>query len=271
LFLLQASHRGKFNRNEKNGGNDMNKKLSLILLAGLLLLLGCNKTSQEMKVEEMLTTSMNIVDKVVQDELNRLHAIAELQDVKEGNWDFIKAALTENEADRITSLYWYSLPNGSYFTSEKDKVEANLSSRGYFPDLLDGKDVIGYPIIGKTSNKKSFVVAVPVFVEGDVYGILGTSIFLNEMWDFLNDKLIIPEKYDFYAVNTMGITMFDLETKDHLLDNVLEQTSPTLVDAIKVIIDTENGTVTYNWNEKKKTAVYLTSPVTNWRYVISYY
>ncbi|MDO9577632.1 MAG: cache domain-containing protein [Candidatus Cloacimonadales bacterium] len=249
----------------------MYKKIGFLFFVLVVLILGCSKSKPDAKVDEMLTTSMNTVDQIVQDELDRLHTIAELKDVQEGNWDFIKAALTENETDRNAALYWYSLPSGSYFTSEKDKVEANLSSRGYFPDLLAGKDVVGYPIVGKTSGRKSFVIAVPVIVEEEVYGILGTSIYLDEMWDFLNDKLIIPEKYDFYAVNTMGITMFDLETKDHLLANTLEQTSTTLVEAIKVIISTENGTVTYKWNDKKKTAVYRTSPVTNWRYVISYY
>ncbi len=249
----------------------MYRKISFLILVFVILIFGCSKSKPDAKVDEMLTTSINTVDQIIQDELDRLHQIAELKEVKEGNWEFIKAALTENETDRIKSLYWYSLPSGSYFTSEKDKVEANLSSRGYFPDLLAGNDVVGYPIIGKTSDRKSFVIAVPVIVEEEVYGILGTSIYLDEMWDFLNDKLIIPQKYDLYAVNTMGITIFDLETKDHLLDNVLEQTSPTLVAAIKVIINTENGTVTYNWNDKKKTAVYRTSSVTNWRYVISYY
>jgi hypothetical protein len=251
----------------------MLKKIGLLVVVLVIIILGCNKTKTDVntKVEDLLITSMNTVDQVVKDELDRLHAIAELPKVKEGNWDFIKAKLIENEEKRVKSLYWYSLPSGSYYTSEKDKVEANLSSRGYFPDLLEGKDVIGYPIVGKTSSKKSFVIAVPVFVEGEVYGILGTSVFLNEMWDFLEVKINIPQKYDFYAVNTMGITMFDLETKEYLLDNVLEQSSQTLVDAIKIIISTENGEVKYNWEGNKKTAVYCTSPVTNWRYVISYY
>ena len=159
----------------------MNKKLSLILLTGIILLFGCNKTTPDMKVEELLITSMSAVDQIIQGELTRLHKIAEEKEAQEGNWDFIKTALTENEDERIKSLYWYSLPSGSYFTSEKDKVEANLSSRGYFPDLLTGNDVIGYPIIGKTSGKKSFVIAIPIIIKNEVYGILGTSIFLEEM------------------------------------------------------------------------------------------
>jgi len=249
----------------------MYKKLGILIIIGIILMFGTQLSSQEINVEEILTESMNTVDQVILNELTRLQAIANLVEVKEGNWEFIKAALKENETERIKSLYWYSLPDGSFSTSENDKVEVNLKSRGYFPDILEGKYVAGYPIIGRSSGKKSFVVAVPVMVDGEVNGILGTSIFLEEMWDFLKNKIVIPLNYDFYAVDTKGITMFDLETKDHLLENVLEQTSASLVDAIKTIISSENGTVSYIWNEQNKTAIYRTSIITNWRYVISYY
>ena len=249
----------------------MYKKLSMLIIMGIILMFVTQLSSQEINVNEILTESMNTVDRVILNELTRLQTIANLINVKEGNWEFIKAALKENENERIKSLYWYCLPDGSFSTTEKDKVEANLKSRGYFPDLLAGKDVTGYPIIGRSSGKKSFVIAVPVIVDGKVNGILGTSVFLDAMWDFLKNEIVIPENYDFYAVNTSGIAMFDLETKEYLFDNVLEQTSPSLVDAIKIIISTESGIVTYTWNENEKTAIYQTSPVTNWRYVISYY
>ncbi|RLC45200.1 MAG: hypothetical protein DRI23_13850, partial [Candidatus Cloacimonadota bacterium] len=128
-----------------------------------------------------------------------------------------------------------------------------------------------YPVIGKTSGKKSIVIAVPITVNEKVVGILGTSVFLDEFWDLLKDKIQIPDKYDFYAVNSEGITIFDLETKDHLLDKVLEQPAPTLVEAIKVIILTNEGELNYKWNGKNKIAVYLKSSISDWRYVLSFY
>ncbi len=222
-------------------------------------------------VGELLENSMNTVDQVFSDELSRLENIALDQEVQSGNWQLIKASLISNEEERTEALYWYSLPDGSYYTSEKDKVEANLSDRGYFPDLLMGKAVVGFPITGKTSGRKSVVVAVPVMKDGEVTGILGTSFFLDDIWDILKQKIGMPETYDFYAIHPMGITMFDLETKDNLLDNILEQSSETLVEAVKTMIASKEGIVKYEWDGQEKTARFITSPVTGWRYIISYY
>ncbi|MCF7793675.1 MAG: cache domain-containing protein [Candidatus Cloacimonetes bacterium] len=246
------------------------KKFLIFVVLAVILLSACTKKVTP-KDWEYLASSMQKVDEIVQNELNRLQNIAASDVVKSGEWEEIKPALILDAENRTEALYWYCLPDGSYYTSEKDKVDANLSSRGYFPDLLAGNAVVGYPIIGKTSGRKSFVIAVPIFDNQEVTGILGTSIFLGEMWDILKNKISIPEEYDFYAVNTNGFTMFDLETKDHLLDDVLNQSSPTLVEAIKVIIASENGSVSYKWNDKNKIAIYKKSPVSDWRYVLSFY
>lgn len=246
------------------------RKVAFFLIGISLIFSGCG-SSAEKKAEDILLNSMQTVDNIFAAELLRLKNIALENEVQKGDWEFIKAALLAETSDMIPALYWYALPDGSYFTSEQDSVDADLSNREYFPDLQAGKEVVGFPIVGKTSGKKSIVVAVPILKEETVTGILGTSIYLDELWDFLKEKIVIPEKYDFYAVSTSGITMFDLETKDHLLDNVLEQTSESLVNAIKTIISSEEGKVVYVWNEKDKIAVYRTSPVTGWRYVISYY
>ena len=251
-------------------GRGMKKITISVCLTVIIILIGCSKkaTSEDLSI---LTSAMQSVEIILQTEVTRLHNIAQLPKTQNGDWEFIKSELIKNDMERSKSLYWYSLPDGSYYTSEKDKVEANLSSREYFPALLKGKDVVGYPVIGKTSGKKSIVIAVPITVNEKVVGILGTSVFLDEFWDLLKDKIQIPDKYDFYAVNSEGITIFDLETKDHLLDKVLEQPAPTLVEAIKVIILTNEGELNYKWNGKNKIAVYLKSSISDWRYVLSFY
>jgi hypothetical protein len=234
---------------------------------GLVFLISCLPSTKN--VEEMLLSSMNSVEEIIQNELNRLIQLSEQEETQQGDWDFIKAGLIKNSD--FSALYWFALPDGEYYTSEKDKVDANLSDRAYFSDLLEGKKVIGYPIIGKTSGRKSFVIAIPVKKDGNIVSFLGTSVYLDEMWTSLRAKIDIPANYDFYAINTLGITMFDLETKDHLLDNVLEQDSPTLVQAVKEIIASQEGEVEYLWKGQMKKARYMTAALTGWRYVISYY
>ncbi|HPR17222.1 MAG TPA: cache domain-containing protein [Candidatus Cloacimonadota bacterium] len=247
------------------------KKIVYFFLLGMLILTACAKRAATPEEWNLLIESGQTVDQIVQDELARLEKLSETEEAKSGNWDVIKAALTKDEEKRPRTLYWYCLPDGSYYTSAEDKVSAKLNTRGYFPALLAGENVVGYPIVGKTSGRKSFVVAVPIKVGDKITGFLGSSIYLSEMWDFLKDQISIPANYDFYAVNSAGITMFDLETKDFLLDDVLNQNSPSLIEAIRTIISNPKGTVYYKWNDKNKIAIFYQSPVSDWRYVLSFY
>ena len=242
----------------------------LLFIIILLSSYGCSKTATQEDLS-ILNSAMKPVEMVLQSEVNRLKEISKEPEVLKGNWDFIKAELTKNSNDRIKSLYWYALPDGSYYTSKKDKVEANLSNREYFPTLLNGENVVGYPIVGKTSGQKSIVIAVPILVDGKVVGMLASSLYLEEFWDYIKIKVSVPANYDFYAVNSAGITIYDLETKDHFLDKVLNQPVPTLVEAINVIIKSDKGEVSYEWKGKKKIAVYQKSQISDWRYVLSFY
>jgi len=240
------------------------------LLISLLFLTSCSQKEVTTEQIKILQNASQTVDDILSKELQRLKTLAKKDSVLVGNWEIIKESLGENESERIKTLYWYSLPDGSYYTSAKGKVDANLSDREYFPKLKQGKSVVGYPIIGKTSGRKSIVIAVPVIKEDEVVGMLGSSIFLEDLWIDLKNKVDLPEDYDFYAINSKGVTIFDLESKELLLNDTLEESSTSLVEAVKKIMATENGKVKYSWNEIEKIAIYNKSKMCDWRYVLSF-
>ena len=113
----------------------MKKITILVCLTVIIILSGCSikATPEDMSI---LTSAMQSVEIILQTEVTRLHNIVQLSETQTGDWEFIKSELIKNDMERSKSLYWYALPDGSYYTSEKDKVEANLSSREYFPALL---------------------------------------------------------------------------------------------------------------------------------------
>ncbi len=243
--------------------------LSFIFIL-LVITVSCSTEAKIAASRIILDDAINRSEGFIAGELTRLQNIAESAIAKEGDWENILNAL-KDDPEKIAALYWYALPNGSYYTSEKGKVKANLSDRAYFPTLLEGKDVVGYPIIGKTSGKKSFVVAVPVIINGKVTGIVASSIYLDDFWMRIKENITIPEHMDFYAVNSQGIAMFDFEKRDYCLVNVFELDSYTLSDAVKKIIVSDKGHVEYEWNDKVKLAVYKKSEISDWRYVLSFY
>ncbi len=253
-------------------GENIMKKVFILSLIFIILSItvSCSTETKIAASRIILEDAINRSEGFIAGELTRLQNIAESGIAKEGDWENILNAL-KDDPEKIAALYWYALPDGSYYTSERGKVKANLSDRAYFPTLLAGKDVVGYPIIGKTSGKKSFVIAVPVIKDGEVTGIVASSIYLDEFWNRIKANITIPENMDFYAVNSQGIAMFDFEKRDYCLINVFELDSYTLTDAVKKIIASDKGYVEYEWNDKVKIAVYEKSEISDWHYVLSFY
>ena len=212
------------------------KKITIsVCLTVIIILIGCSKkaTSEDLSI---LTSAMQSVEIILQTEVTRLHNIAQLPKTQNGDWEFIKSELIKNDMERSKSLYWYSLPDGSYYTSEKDKVEANLSSREYFPALLKGKDVVvGIPVTfvgvapgiikgGKLQVKyrklrvKGNIDNIPEFIELDVSKLdLGNSIKVR---DLSLDGLQIIEKSDAVVVQVKMARVSQL-------DDVVEEEEET--------------------------------------------
>lgn len=240
------------------------RKIIIITLLLCSLILVANESTVK-----MIDQLMNCTENIMIYELERLKNISISIDMVEDNWPEIKSALSENSKSRINSLSWFALPDGHYYTVDKNKVSANLSSREYFSEVLKGNPVMGYPVIGKTSGKKSLVVAYPVFREKQVVAILGTSFFVNDIRKFLLKYVNNKSQEVFYILNEEAMTILD--SSDPLLsfDKPLEQKNESLKNAIKTIMKKDKGSVEYSWDQTEKIAYFKKSKLTQWHYVVS--
>lgn len=246
--------------------NILSMLIILSLFTGSLL-------SEETKIQKdtdlLLDDIIKCTEQIMIFELERLKEISLKNEIVEDNWPNIKAALLEESKSRINSLSWYALPDGSYYTVEKNKVSANLSSREYFSTLLDGKPVFGATVTGKTSGRKSLVIAYPVIKNGVLVGILGTSFYVNDIRKFLLKFICLENDMVFYIVNNDYVTILDSSDPDLTFDKPLEQNSESLKDAIKTIVSQEQGSVKYQWNNINKKADFKKSSLTQWHFVVS--
>ncbi len=248
----------------------MKKSFFLTMILSLSLTLFCQITNTLPKDKEaILDDIIKCTEQTMIHELERLKAISQKVEIIEDNWNGIKTALLEDSKSRINSLSWFALPDGHYYTVEKNRVSASLANRDYFLTLLDGKPVLGAPIIGKTSGRKSLVVAYPVNRNGVLVGILGTSFYVNDIRKFLLNYICISTDDVFYIVNDDYLTILDSSDPDLSFDKPLEQSSESLRSAIKTIVENEKGNVNYKWNGIKKNAYFKESKLTNWHYVIA--
>ncbi len=134
--------------------------------------------------------------------------------------------------------------------------------------MLRGERVIGSPVYSRSSGKKSAVVAVPVVVEGNVTGMLGISIFLDELYRRLERQFSLPEQYMWFAIDSRGTTMLDRES-ELIFTDVQKEKSRSLQSGISQALMHEHGTIQYESGGKTRYAYYQKLPRMDWRMVLA--
>lgn len=191
-------------------------------------------------------------------------AMATREEVIAGDWEKIKELLRTTAAHNVPSLMWFALPSGEYSTVEKDRVEANLISRPYFQRVLGGETVIGELVVGKSTGKNVAVVAVPVFKEKEVVGVLGCSVYLDKLSDQIKHEMALPPNIIFYSFNSKPLMALDWDQK--LIFRDPRDLGEEVDRAFSEMLKHEQGTVTYTFRGKPRTVLYKKSPITNWWY-----
>src|SRR6056297_313422 len=87
-----------------------------------------------------------------------LNVLSKTEEVKSGEWERMKGLIGEIQQQDESTLYWFSNPDGSYYTVEKGLTDFSLKEREYFEQLEREEVVYGAVITGYTSLQKSIVV-----------------------------------------------------------------------------------------------------------------
>jgi len=185
------------------------KRVALVVGVCLTLLamsLGCGEDRDPNRISADVGASaaVALVDNHIQGMISGMEILAMTDEVKSGDWEQMKGLLAELKHDGIPAVIWFVLPDGSYFTVEKGKVDKNLSDRAYFPGLMAGDNQLSGLLFSKSTGKKMFVAAVPVKDGEGVIGGLGASILLEGLSKTIADELQLPGDMIFYAVDAQG-------------------------------------------------------------------
>ncbi len=242
------------------------KQIKLIVFLFILFTSSlCAETEYEYRLiseTSALTTAGNYLEAILNNTLHSLQLVASTPEAKAGDWPGIKKYLSHLQ-DQLPGVYFYVMPDGNYYSFSLDYTNLNLSDRPYFPDLIAGKPVKGFPIYSRSSGKKSALMAAPVFEEGKVIGGLGASVFLDELHTRLNHQLALPQNYTWFVLDQTGNTMLDRDS-DYIFMNPLTQGSDSMQKAIREALQNDSGMVEYEINGINRTALYRWLPFLNW-------
>ncbi len=217
--------------------------------------------------ETILNTAAYYIDTVLVHTLASLDLVASSPEARCGDWQGIKTYL-RRLASIVPGVYFFVLPDGNYYSVEKDYTNLNLRNRGYFSALFAGNQVKGYPIYSRSTGKKSALMAAPIMVDGKATGALGASVFLEELRLALSRMLVLPSNYTWFVLNEKGNTMLDRDS-DFIFMNPLAGGSPSLREAVSEALNCDSGVMHYELDGIIRNARYRKLPTMDWWMVLA--
>jgi hypothetical protein len=246
-----------------------NKGLLLILIV-LALIVPARVVAQAPSAddESLLSAFLSYTDLRIRSVQQTLEILAATAEVRSGNWEDMKVLLQLWQQSDAKFAAWYALPDGKYYTADKGLMDVTLADRPYFPALMAGKNVVGDLVTSKSVSDPAAVIAVPIVKDGKLVGAVGASLLLRPLSEDVASGLRLPPDKSFFAWHPSGQIALHSEAK-RVLDDPRNEGSESLTKAANEILATESGQVKYVLGGMQKNAVYRTSALTGWKFIIS--
>jgi hypothetical protein len=253
-----------------NKGKNMIKKslfLSLILFMAFIPGFSFAQPSSEKDAQSLLSAFMSYTDLRIGSVQKSLEILASTSEAKSDKWENMKEVLGGYQNSDEGLIIWYVRLDGTYYTVDKGLIDEKLNDRSYFPDLMAGRGITGALVVSKSTGQRSAVIAVPVKEGGKVIGAVGATLFLDKLSEQVASVLALRTDVSFFALAANGLTTLHKKTERHFLDP-RELGSETLKKAVNEMLSKSSGEVTYKFDNATKNAIYRTSPLTQWKFVL---
>lgn len=197
-----------------------------------------------------------------------LERLAQTEGAKSGEWEQVRPLLLGVQQADSSVLFSYTLPDGTCYNTVDGRTSQNVSSRSYFADLMAGKTVIGPVEVDQSTGRDVVVIGVPTVNGTKVTGALEASLYLDRISGELRNDLMLPDTMFFFAVDGDGRIV--LHTKDERISQQITPDESTSAGrAARRILAEEQGEVVYQSEGRQYRALFRTSPVTGWRYIVA--
>src|SRR6056297_44253 len=187
-----------------------------------------------------------------------LDVLSKTEEVRSGDWERMRGLIEELQTQDETTLYWFSNPDGSYYTVEKGLTDFNLQKRKYFEQLQEEENVYGAVITGYTSLKKSIVVAQPVYKDEMLIGFLGGSKYTDYLVEYLDMMAQNGVVRSFYVITADGEDIIQYNINEKVAKNL---NAFMLETGFGLYPMSENSPLEYQY-------MFGPSPETGWLYAV---
>jgi hypothetical protein len=194
-----------------------------------------------------------------------LETLAATPSAKSAAWEAISAPLAEAAKVNVGGVYFFAKPDGTYWTTAGGLQAAKVADRAYFKAALAGKTTIGELVRSRSTGREVAVIALPVMgAGGRVVGVLGASIFLDELSTLLVREMHLGPGVAFFAVDANVVIALHSDPTNIFMEP--SKMSPELDAVGRKMIANESGVQTYTYRGKMRTMLFTRSALTNWRF-----
>jgi methyl-accepting chemotaxis protein len=164
-------------------------------------------------------------------------------------------------------LIFFAKTDGSYIT-DTGPANANLSDRDYFKEVLStGKTAVSSLLISKSTGKKIFVIAVPVFNQsGKIIGIVADAVKADAIDEMISNIKFGKSGYGFLLDKTGLFVVHPLKemVMKENITKVSKLITPSLAELGKRVVSEPTGYGTYSFLGQEKILVWDRVPSTGW-------
>ncbi|MDT8899728.1 methyl-accepting chemotaxis protein [Anaeroselena agilis] len=194
-------------------------------------------------------------------------------DDQEAIWQYLAGEM--GRAKQYEVLF-VSDEKGDYFACTRNsdgsisRRGSNIGDRPYFPEVMKGKTIVSDPVYSKVTGHPVIVVAAPIRKEGRIVGVMGGSMYLDELAQRVSAIKVAKSGYAF-VVQGDGQAIMHPDKNLVMKYNFLKEgnSDAGLREAIGQAARGGKGVARYTWGDVSKYAGYAAVPGTNWGLLVS--
>ncbi|MDD3880153.1 MAG: methyl-accepting chemotaxis protein, partial [Syntrophomonas sp.] len=216
------------------------------------------------KCQLIAESTSQVIDTYFAGKLEKLDTLSKIALVKNMQEEEIIPTLEGIMTAEYDNIYviW---PDGSTVTDKGERPE--LADRDYFKLAIKGQANIGTPIISKTTGNMVAPIAVPIFQEQQVVGVLGATLKIQELIEVVNQVKVGDTGYG-YMIDQEGIFVAHPKSEFILESNQFEL-GEELAAIGKKMIAGESGIVNYKYDGLEKYMAYAPVNTTKWAVAVT--
>ncbi len=206
----------------------------------------------------------NEINIYFQNKIEEVKIISKLEQIVKMDASKIPEFLASIKSDDFDNLYvvW---PDGGAITDTGNKV--NVADREYFQIALRGEANISDPLVSKSTGNIVASVAVPIYEEGKVVGVMGGSIKTQAIAELINEVKVGNSGYA-YLIDRNGNCVAH-PNPDYILKLNQFELGEEMAAIGEKMIAMETGIDEYMWEGQPKYMAFAPVPVAGWSVAVN--